>query len=72
MAGANLTINLFTPSGTGYSDHDIGNAANQLPRFIVDGVIVSGDSLDTYTTIVINTSTKAVSYYNGFNFNWPP
>ncbi|MEO5361996.1 MAG: hypothetical protein H7843_16425, partial [Nitrospirota bacterium] len=47
----------------------VGKAGNQLPQFIIEGVIVSDDSLSMYTTIVINTATKAVSYYDGFNFN---
>ncbi|MBF0517595.1 MAG: Ig-like domain repeat protein [Nitrospirae bacterium] len=68
LASSNLDLGIFTASGSGYVEY-VGNAVNQLSLFSIEGVLVSDESLSMYATIVLNTATKAVSKYDGVNFN---
>ncbi|MBF0487801.1 MAG: hypothetical protein HQK98_06540 [Nitrospirae bacterium] len=75
LCDMSMVLPVFSVDGNSYQSI-FGNSEFSLPMFIVEGVVVSdksvivnGKSLETFMTVVINTTTKAVSFYKGFDFN---
>lgn len=67
-ATGELTLPLLTLSADGYASQT-GTATVTLPLLSVDGWMQSSVAAPVFTSVVLNTQTKATSTYSGLNAN---
>lgn len=68
IATGELTLPLLTLSADGYASQ-VGTASITLPLFELDGWMQASVPSPVFTSVVLNTQTKAASTYSGLGIN---